>query len=134
MRIATAEQCREIDRVTIEELGVPVAQLMESAGQAVANAVVEIARPGSLVAILCGPGNNGGDGLVVARLLHKLGYEPRTYLAAEDSKLSNDCRVQRDVLLEIGIPCTQPRSDGWDRLTADVAKSAVVVDGWLGTG
>ena len=112
----------------------PVAQLMEKAGQAVANAVVEIARPGSLVAILCGPGNNGGDGLVVARLLHKLGYEPRAYLAAEDSKLSDDCRAQRDVLQEIAIPCAQPGSDGWDRLAADVAESPVVVDGLLGTG
>ena len=70
MRIATASQMRELDRITIHERGVPSTDLMERAAEALAGAALELAggAPGRAVCF-CGPGNNGGDGVACARLL-----------------------------------------------------------------
>ncbi|MBI1998128.1 MAG: bifunctional ADP-dependent NAD(P)H-hydrate dehydratase/NAD(P)H-hydrate epimerase, partial [Deltaproteobacteria bacterium] len=71
MFVVTAEQMREMDRLTIQEYGVPSLELMERAGEGIARAIIErfskAARKGVL--IVAGKGNNGGDGFVVARLL-----------------------------------------------------------------
>ena len=92
MRLLTAAQMREVDRVTIDKLGVPVMALMENAGRAVAEAVVEALRglvePPILV--VCGRGNNGGDGLVAARHLDSLGLTPQVLLLGQLSELRSD--------------------------------------------
>ena len=75
MRHVTREEMREIDRRAIEEHGIPVDTLMENAGRAVAEAVVERASRESPVTVLCGKGNNGGDGFVAARLLADEDFE-----------------------------------------------------------
>ena len=76
MRIATASQMRELDRITIQERGVPSTDLMERAAEGVADAALDLLprRPGKCRgAALCGAGNNGGDGLVAARYLRERG-------------------------------------------------------------
>jgi len=77
MKILTAEQMRELDRLTVERCGIPYATLMETAGSRVVEAIIENYGPvaGKYVAIFCGKGNNGGDGAVVARLLWMCGAE-----------------------------------------------------------
>ena len=72
MRIATASQMRELDRITIQERGAPSTDLMERAAAALAKAALELAggAPGRAVCF-CGPGNNGGDGVACARLLRE---------------------------------------------------------------
>ena len=69
MKIVSAEEMREIDRVTSERFGVPSLTLMENAGSAVAHLILSDYPHAERVGILCGKGNNGGDGLVVACLL-----------------------------------------------------------------
>ena len=89
MKILTAEQMREADRVTAERYGIPTLQLMENAGAAIADYIC-IAYPdlsARNVLILCGKGNNGGDGLVVARRLRQRGVSPRVILFAEPFSL-----------------------------------------------
>ena len=82
MKILTAAQMREIDRRTVESCGVPSLLLMENAGVAVVEFLErkfpELGK--ERISILCGPGNNGGDGFVVARQLLQRGVKPRTVL------------------------------------------------------
>ena len=78
-----AEEMRAVDRWAIEEQGIPEADLMEAAGTALAEAVAELAPQGP-VRVLCGKGNNGGDGLVAARRLAAMGFEVEALEIFED--------------------------------------------------
>ncbi len=73
MRLVSAEEIRAIERIAIEEMGIPAATLMDRAGRAVADAAVVLAGQDGRVVVVCGAGNNGGDGFVAARVLHKSG-------------------------------------------------------------
>ena len=91
MRIATAEQMRQLDRTAIEERGIPSTDLMERAAEALAQAALELAggAPGRAVCF-CGAGNNGGDGIACARLLLEAGLEVRCILVGAREKLTAD--------------------------------------------
>ena len=81
MRIATAQQMRETDRVAIQERGIPSTDLMERAAAAVAEEVMTLVGDcAGRVVCFCGPGNNGGDGVACARLLLEAGFEVRCVL------------------------------------------------------
>lgn len=94
MRLLDARTTRELDREAIQNRGIPGTALMERAGAAVAEAVQEVALPGRPILILCGPGNNGGDGLVAARLLATWGLPVRVALLACKEDLRGDARAQ----------------------------------------
>src|SRR6266404_5068018 len=84
MKVLTAAEMREVDRLTSERYGIPSLQLMEAAGRRVADACdkfvgTAVTRPAK-IAVLCGKGNNGGDGLVAARHLQALGAQVKVYL------------------------------------------------------
>src|SRR5436190_15315211 len=87
-----AEEMRATDRWAIQERGVPSLGLMETAGRAVADAAAEIAGS-SRAAVICGKGNNGGDGLVAARALREMGFEVEALLLAPGDQLSDDARA-----------------------------------------
>jgi len=119
-----AETMRGIDRWAIEERGVAGLDLMERAGAGVARAVERVAPDGP-VAVVCGKGNNGGDGLVVARLLRDAGREVTVVCVAPPEELTGDARANLDRL----------PGDGPVRMnTGGVGRVAVVVDALLGTG
>ena len=103
MRIATASQMRELDRMTIQERGVPSTDLMERAAAALAQAALELAEgaPGRAVCF-CGPGNNGGDGVACARLLLEAGLEVRCVLVGRREKLTPDTRAMEARLAAAG--------------------------------
>src|ERR671923_2327733 len=92
MIVVTAEEMREMDRLTIQKYGVPSLTLMERAGEGIAQTIVEgygrAAKKGVLV--VAGKGNNGGDGLVVARLLQKKRIPSEVALLAKKNELSPD--------------------------------------------
>ena len=92
-----AERMRAVDAWAIEERGVPSLDLMETAGEAVAEAAAELARSGR-VAVVCGKGNNGGDGLVAARILAGTGFEVDTLLLWPADELSGDAKANLDRL------------------------------------
>ncbi len=115
---------RAIDRWAIEERGVAGLDLMERAGAGVTRAVERVAPDGP-VTVVCGKGNNGGDGLVVARLLRDAGREVAVVCVAPPEDFAGDARTNLDRL----------PGDGPMRLTEGVcAHAAVIVDGLLGTG
>lgn len=133
MWIGTAAQCREIDRYAIEEMGIDSLFLMENAGKAVFE-TVQALNPGGPVLVACGPGNNGGDGLVVARLLKEADEEVFVYLAGSEARLSRDCRTQLDKVRAIGLEVAFHGERGWDDLQDCITRSTLVVDALLGTG
>src|ERR1700680_1816112 len=90
MKIVTAAEMREIDHVTSQRLGVPLLTLMENAGTAVAEFVVSKYPSAERIGVICGKGNNGGDGFVAARKLHGAGKGVRIVLLAEPSELRGD--------------------------------------------
>jgi NAD(P)H-hydrate epimerase len=137
-----AEAMRAIDRWAIEQQGVPGLDLMERAGAGVVRALERLAPDGP-VTVVCGKGNNGGDGLVVARLLRESGRPVTVVCVASPEELAGDAKTNLERLpgeppLRLsGQPWTQPSKDGEDRLGSvrDVfAAGATVVDAVLGTG
>jgi hydroxyethylthiazole kinase-like uncharacterized protein yjeF len=143
MLLPTGTQMQAIDRAAIEGLGIPSLELMERAGQGVADVVVELAagETGPLV-VLCGRGNNGGDGLVAARRLAGSGYRVQVWLAADPEDFSPDARMNWNRLLEAGAEAGGevtlcPLGSGEvdpGRLAREWSAAAVVVDALLGTG
>src|SRR6476660_6080534 len=90
MKIVTASEMREIDRLTSERFGVPSLTLMESAGTAVAKFVLASFPDAKSFGVICGKGNNGGDGFVVARKLHEAGQKVGVLLLADPAELRGD--------------------------------------------
>jgi hydroxyethylthiazole kinase-like uncharacterized protein yjeF len=133
MWIGTAAQCREFDRTAIEELGVPALELMEAAGKAVFEAVKEIPPEGPVL-VACGPGNNGGDGLVVARLLKQAGFQVDVFVAASEAKLTDASKAMLDKAKFAGIDPVFYGGKMWADLEDKAAEASVIVDALLGTG
>ncbi|HSM12727.1 MAG TPA: NAD(P)H-hydrate dehydratase, partial [Thermoanaerobaculia bacterium] len=103
MRVLTLEEVRAIDRRAIEQTGIPGLVLMENAALAVVDAVGERFPDARRVTVLCGPGNNGADGLAVGRQLDARGYDVRLLLARHGRELSRDCRAQLGILEQLGV-------------------------------
>lgn len=121
---------REVDRRCIEELGIPGPVLMNNAGTAVFR---EIDR--GPVGVVCGKGNNGGDGFVVARLALLAGFETRVVLVAEPRSVRGDAAVFMNVYRRLGGMMTfAPEEEGAAQALRDLANCAVLVDALLGTG
>jgi NAD(P)H-hydrate epimerase len=119
-----AGEQRALDEWAIGEKGIPGLDLMERAGTGLARLVDEVAPTGR-VAVVCGKGNNGGDGLVVARLLRQRGREVDVLLLGEVEELKGDARTNAERL-----PGAQP-----SRFSADGLSGAeAIVDAILGTG
>ena len=133
--VVTAGQMRELDRTTIEDLGLPGPVLMENAGRAVADAVAEMATRATEVAILCGSGNNGGDGYVCARWLRDRGYPVTVYLAAGRPRAGSDAALHLAVLERSGgrvLALDDART--LEAETAGILRAGILVDALLGTG
>ena len=106
MKLATAAQMRELDRQAIEERLIPSIDLMERAAEGVAKAVLELLpmRPGKCrAAVFCGAGNNGGDGIAAARMLHMKGVRVRAFLVGSFEKMTPDAMEETRRLSERGI-------------------------------
>jgi len=136
MKILTAAQMQEIDRLTTERYGVPSLMLMENAGRGIVEFIAQRFPPleGRKIVILCGRGNNGGDGLVVARLLRNRGLEPRVLLLADPGKLSGDAAANYARLAKIATPEVAPDAASWQRIKGSLQDCSLLIDALLGTG
>jgi hydroxyethylthiazole kinase-like uncharacterized protein yjeF len=109
MKIVTSDEMRSIDRVTSERFGVPSLTLMENAGSAVAEFALASYPQAKTFAVICGKGNNGGDGFVAARKLQQAGREVRFLLLADPTELQGDAainfaRLQKNSVLRETAP------------------------------
>jgi NAD(P)H-hydrate epimerase len=122
----TARQVRDLDRRAIDELGIPGCELMTRAGHATLNALRALWPGAGSIAVLCGPGNNGGDGYVVARVARAQGLRADVHVLGDPERLEGDARrAWRDFVAAGG----RPRPWSGAALEADV-----VVDALFGTG
>src|SRR6185437_6749563 len=133
MKIVTASEMREIDRATSERFGVPSLTLMENAGSAVAEFATRTYVMNGTFGVVCGKGNNGGDGFVVARKLHESRKNVRLLLLADPSELRGDAAVNYQKL-----PVKAVIAKNADELNSEAARavfdSPVLIDAILGTG
>jgi NAD(P)H-hydrate epimerase len=140
MKIVSAAEMREIDRATSERFGVPSITLMENAGSAVARFVLSDYPQAERVGILCGKGNNGGDGFVVARKLVEAGRAVRVLLLCNPEELRGDAAAMFQHMLRklqpLKIAPLIVREASWlDSLdAAEIFAADVIVDAILGTG
>ncbi|HTA14789.1 MAG TPA: NAD(P)H-hydrate epimerase, partial [Solirubrobacteraceae bacterium] len=123
-----ASQMRAVDSWAIDERKIPSLDLMERAGEGVAQAVEELAHDGPLT-VVCGKGNNGGDGLVVARLLRQADREVTVVCLAPSEELSEDARANLERL-----PGEAPVGLEESAAGEAFARATVIVDALLGTG
>lgn len=134
--VLTREVLRALDRRAIEEYGIPGLVLMENAGRACAQEALRLlAEARGPVLVLCGPGNNGADGLVVARTLWNHGLDVRASFVGAPAALargSQDFRTNLHLWHGLGqpLPCVASA----EQLTAELARARLVVDALFGTG
>jgi ADP-dependent NAD(P)H-hydrate dehydratase / NAD(P)H-hydrate epimerase len=137
MRVGTAERVRELDRRTIEEVGIPGAVLMENAGRGATRILIEHFQglDRGPVILVCGAGNNGGDGFVIARHLQEAGFEPRVFLLVPPDRIRGDARIYFDVLHRLDIPVEVLTGSRIPRGTRRQWQAAsCIVDAIFGTG
>ena len=127
---------READRHTIEDLGVPSIVLMENAATGVVDAIRESFPDARSVLILCGPGNNGGDGFAAARHLHNGGLDVQLCLLGDPAKLSPDAATNHNLAASFGVPIAVVEDDDLSivRALLEDWPADLVVDALLGTG
>ena len=128
---------READRRTIEEIGIPPLVLMENAGRQVVAAME--AMHGDLleleVAVLCGRGNNGGDGFVVARTLLQRGVDVSVFLFGRVAEVRGDARTNLEILGRLGLTVVEiADSQAWELHFSEVSDCTLIVDAIFGTG
>ena len=137
MRVLNTQQMREADRRTIDDVGIPSIVLMENAGRQ-AVAAMEAAfdgLPNSHVGVLCGRGNNGGDGFVVARTLVQRGIEATVFLLGSVSDVRGDARTNLEVLGRLGITVVEvTNAQEWELHFSEISDCDLLVDAILGTG
>jgi ADP-dependent NAD(P)H-hydrate dehydratase / NAD(P)H-hydrate epimerase len=148
MKALTAAEMREVDRLTTERLGIPSLQLMEAAGRSVVDAYWRIVswfpgRPAS-ICVLCGKGNNGGDGFVVARQLQSdrkaavaevFKKRVSVVVFAPPEELRGDAATNFQRWRELGGEVTiVPDEKSWEAVWPDVATADVIIDAMFGTG
>jgi hydroxyethylthiazole kinase-like uncharacterized protein yjeF len=137
VHVATAAEMRNIDRRTIETYAVPGIILMEHAGLQLLRILQECVSglAQQRIAIVAGRGNNGGDGLVLARHLWQRNIAVRVYLLASGKSLRGDARKAQQMARAYGVPivsCTTPRT--WRQASRELQQADIVVDAILGTG
>ncbi len=137
MRVLNSSQMREADRRTIEEIGIPSLVLMENAGrQAVAAMEAMYADLSERrVGVLCGRGNNGGDGFVVARTLAQRGVDVAVFLLGRVADVRGDARVNLEILGRLGLTVVEVSdSQAWELHFSEVSDCTLIVDAIFGTG
>ena len=133
MKIVTASEMREIDRISSERFGVPSLTLMENAGSAVAEFIASTYPSAKRIGVICGKGNNGGDGFVAARKLHQAGKTVHVLLLAERAELRGDAAE-----MFTQLPVAPVTGSSQEVMNAEPVRAIfdadVLIDAILGTG
>jgi len=161
--LVSAQEMREMDRMAMEKLGIPPAVLMENAGAALAREILARYPDRRRVTVVCGAGNNGGDGFVAARWLANHGLDVTVCFLGREERLSPESALHYRILKQMGgqirwlepmaamageAPGTVDGSDsaraetsgaadaaaGWDAVRQQIARSDLVVDALFGVG
>ena len=135
MKVVTAQEMRQIDQQTIKQIGIPGAVLMEHAGSAVVRAIHQHFPECRNIAIVVGKGNNGGDGLVIARQLALAGQPIQIFLVSPPESFAGDALTNLQITQNLDLPITSILSAGELKgLKSQIASSDLIVDSIFGTG
>jgi NAD(P)H-hydrate epimerase len=137
MRVLNSAQMREADRRTIDEIGIPSLVLMENAGRQAVAAMESMYSDlaDRQVAVLCGRGNNGGDGFVVARTLAQRGVDVSVFLFGRVAEVRGEARTNLEILGRLGITVVEVAdSQAWELHFSEVGDCTLIVDAIFGTG
>lgn len=135
MKIVTAQEMRQIDEQTIEQVGIPGAVLMEHAGSAVVRAICQHFPECRHITIFVGKGNNGGDGLVVARQLAHAGQPIQIFLVSPPESFAGDALTNLQIAQNLGLPITPILLEGeLAALKGEIESTDLIVDSIFGTG
>jgi len=133
MFISNADQIREADQIQIQDMEFPGILLMETAGRVAAETLLRLYPDQSDFIVLAGPGNNGGDGLVIARYLHLSGRHVQVYLSHDQERFQGDAAINFRILRHLPIAWGVWNSQHSDRVL-DESHPPVIIDALLGTG
>jgi hydroxyethylthiazole kinase-like uncharacterized protein yjeF len=130
----SSARMRRADRLSAEKFGIPVLLLMENAGRAVAEVAERFLKRRGLILVLCGGGNNGGDGIAAARTLHNRGYAVEVWLLKNPADYKGSLALHYQMAKRMGV-----RFKVFDTLNERtrrqmLARTALIVDALLGTG
>src|SRR5438477_1651471 len=137
MRILNAAQMREADRRTIDDIGIASLVLMENAGRQAVAAMEAMYSDlaDRQIAVLCGRGNNGGDGFVIARTLAQRGIDVAVFLIGRVAEVRGDARTNLEVLGRLGLTVVEiSDSQAWELHFSEVSDCTLIVDAIFGTG
>jgi len=133
MKVSRVSEMRELDRKAIEEFGIAAELLMENAGQAVYFALLnEFGVRGKRFVVFCGLGNNGGDGLVVARKIYSSGGAVKAFILGDPGRFEGTAKTNADIVFRLPIEARQIESA--EEVKIEVAHCDCIVDAILGTG
>ncbi|MFC1825174.1 NAD(P)H-hydrate epimerase, partial [Thermodesulfobacteriota bacterium] len=137
MRLVKAEEIKEMDRISIQEIGIPGSVLMENAARGATGLFLDHFSPPdhSRVAVLCGRGNNGGDGYVVARYLHEAGHAVSVVVLSALEKIAGDALTNLEIIKRMELDIFEvPGRDEWPQARSLITVCDFVIDGIFGTG
>lgn len=138
MKVASQSQIQEIDRRSTKDFAIPSLLLMENASIAIAQKILELYGDlcsDSGVGFLVGRGNNGGDGMAVARYFFRYGIEPRMFLFSSEEKFQKDALIQMRILQKLGLElCFIESLEDWQKEKTRVFEQRFLVDALLGVG
>ena len=136
LRVLTVSQIQRLDGFTITRIGIPSIVLMENAGRLVAEEALRYLRKKSrvvqTVSVVCGTGNNGGDGLVCARYLLNQSVKAKIFLIGNPQDLKADCATNYQILRNLKVPVY--RIDSRSSIKKDLRESSLVIDAIFGVG
>jgi ADP-dependent NAD(P)H-hydrate dehydratase / NAD(P)H-hydrate epimerase len=133
MKVATVDEMKVLDKRATAEFGISEDLLMENAGQAVCTVILqELGMKNNKFVVLCGGGNNGGDGLVIARKIHSNGGETKVFLLDDASKFRGAAKRNFEIVSK--MPVGISKVDSVDSMVSEVLDSDGVVDAIFGTG
>jgi ADP-dependent NAD(P)H-hydrate dehydratase / NAD(P)H-hydrate epimerase len=135
--VVTAAEMRALDRATIEDIGIPAITLMETAGRGVARVAMDLldGNADGNIAVVCGPGNNGGDGFVAARVLRDAGHDAVVYLAAARDAVRGDAAAHLAILERAGgVVHLIDTPQALEQARESIAGAALAIDALFGVG
>ncbi len=129
-------QMRAYDKYAVETCNVPGVVLMENAGRGAADVIAKIAKSTEArIVVVCGAGNNGGDGFAVARHLLSRGFGVHCFLTARSEKVTGDARINHDAYIDLGGEYTElPEGSDLGPLENELSQATMAVDALFGTG
>ena len=134
MKVVTAAEMRRIDQDTIEGIGIPGIVLMETAGSAIVRTIEQHYPTCQRIGILAGKGNNGGDGIVIARQLAHIGRDVHLFLVSPQESFTGEAHINLQIAKNLGLAVKEVLTDAELKSDANIASCELLVDAIFGTG